>query len=452
MPTTLGRRVLEFRNPFLTTQNALDEEDIRSGSSFKDWKFRFERGLDCSTIYSRKETEVVSATSGYWQHICGYVQVVGVTPQVVFQSSARGAPFEAASWPSITVPITVENAVKSAFLNRMDETRKSLQSITVLGELGRTVKMITHPMASLRRGINAYFSTVEKRGSKALRLNGRRTGGKSSDPRRSLALRQALTGTYLEFQFGIRPTLSDISNGIEAAHRLGGRVVNSQRISASSDFEQVVSSTRGIFVPGSFVAGQAPLGPTSTAQVKLFREVRVKGRVRYSGNIGIDVSPTPVKELGFMPRDFLPDVWNFLPWSWAIDYVFNVGSVLQALCGSYSDLIWCNRAVTTSAIQTQTSDSLVDIWGISDPTHRQTIYLGESVPSRVVLRKMEYYRSFIEPTVTQFMPQFALRMPGVNQLLNLAAVAHQQVRVSKRFRAIPSGPEFSRLDDLHIIR
>lgn len=451
MPSVTNRRTLEFRNPYEVVGEAIEEIASKNGRpGVKDWKTRMKLGLDCSTEYSRVIDETSPESSGKW-NASWMERANSLQPWVTYSASGNGHLVQMVPWSFGGVPIAAENDAKAAFINRLDQTRKSFSGITVAGEFGQTVRGILNPLGSLRKGIASYIRTVKKRGDKAVRLNGRKKIKDAETARGSLALRQAITGTYLEFQFGIRPTLSDLQSGLEAAHRLGGRVVDRQRISASATYSNLINTVRGLTNSNWVIAGGGPFGPTQVGYVTVSRELRVEGRVRYSGMIGLSVPPNQFRrELGFMPADFLPDVWNFLPWSWAVDYAFNVGNVLQALSASYSDCKWVNRAVREKLHQTFRSEGVHSTL----PVGPNIISLGtiEKVPSMVDVVRTTYSRAPVEPGIMSFMPEFQLRSPNPWQLLNLSAVAHSQLSVPRQWSIKPVGPAFSRFADLHLIR
>jgi len=459
-----GTRTLSFQSPHEADGTDIKTDKSTNGSSVRDWRNRMRLGQDCSTNYTREETFVERLQGGSWRakwrqrrnSLDDWTQYVG---------SAWGFPCDE-TIVGVEVPVNADNAAKAAFVSKMDATRKSLSSITVLGEIGQTINQIRHPFASIQKAISSHISLVEKRGLREYKFLKRRPRARKRIARdlaqkelkddvaiRNLALRKAATGSYLELVFGIQPTIADVQSAIEGAHRLSERACDMQRISAASNFEvnlpKVTVGTNGRFN----LAGVGPDGPVRVGHVQISRVVKLIGKVRYSGAIALHtnrVSPLR-EEFGFMPRDFLPDVWNFLPWSWLVDYAFDVGSVLQSLTASYSDLKWVNKAVKYEQVQTLESiDPPID--DVFETANIVPMGIACASPSRVVIRKLSYARETISPSIGSFMPQFSLKMPSMKQLLNLGAVLHQQVSVSRKFHAKRSGPEFSRLDDLHLIR
>jgi hypothetical protein len=466
MPTRTGRRVLSFQNPFGGDQDVIKTDKVTNGSSVKNWRHRLETGQDCSTSYGRTEVFVENVQGGTW-FARWKERPNSSAPYSRYSGGASGVLTLGGTIVGVTVPTSVENSVKSAFLSKMDATRKSLSGITVLGELGQTVKQLLHPMAAIRSAVTSHLALVEKRALREYQFLRKRPRARRRTAQqqaqagllddvaiRNLALRKAATGSYLEFVFGIQPTLADARAGMQAASRLGERAVDTQRISAAGNFEFSLPKER-LDTTGLFnIAGVGRLGPLQVGHVFLARTIKVEGRIRYSGCVALHTNrASPAREeFGFMPRDFIPDIWNCLPWSWLFDYVFDVGSALQAITASYHDLMWCNRAVTWNHRQIFESDGLKDDVGFDPSQKIVEVAIGQGNPSAATIRTLSYARSPVEASVTQFMPVFAAQMPGPRQLLNVAAVLHQQVSLSTKFRAKRSGPEFSRLDVLHTIR
>ncbi|DAD50160.1 maturation protein [ssRNA phage Zoerhiza.4_1] len=460
---TSGRRILSFRNPYQESPSDVPTFDNRSGMKVPDWKDRMLRGLDCSTPYSRTSKVVEVESSGSWEHKIR-MRSNSLAPWATWTGTANGSFHDNGSVPTLVVPVEVENRVKARFLDKMIATQKSFSSITALGELRETLNGLRHPLAALRHGLSDYIALVEKRGMAALKMRKKRRfkrGTLASDRRaasravpidRARILSQVITGTYLEFQFGIQPTLADVQSACHAVESLQGKLFDRKNLHAAESFE--INQPRSVLSSdGSRVmAGMGPFGPMSFAQPRFYAAVKGEGTCRYSGVVAVRTDSNQVKaQFGLMPRDFVCDVWNFLPWSWAVDYAFNVGNVLQAISAPYSNICWVNRAVYTEIRRMVTSDGFDDT-GTAYTSNTEFISLKEKSPSRVNTLYRSYARSLVEPNMGSFMPEFHLGIPGLQQMLNLASVAYQHAAVSKKLFRAQRFDRITRLDSLHLIR
>nr|UJQ85600.1 MAG: hypothetical protein 1 [Leviviridae sp.] len=199
-----------------------------------------------------------------------------------------------------------------------------------LGEIREVVRMIARPARTLREGLKGYLSTLQRRKSRAPKHR----------------LNKILADTWLEYSFGWQPLVNDTMAAAEALARwnLENEGILYRR-----------SSCRG------FGVSQAPTSVSySTNLVNnycYYRQVVKEGAdciVRYK--VGMDYKATaPVgsaarlAELsGFNLNDFIPTVWELVPWSFLVDYFTNVGDIISFCCTDKSNMTWiCKSQVQT---------------------------------------------------------------------------------------------------------
>jgi hypothetical protein len=62
--------------------------------------------------------------------------------------------------------------------------------------------------------------------------------------------------------------------------------------------------------------------------------------------------------LGFQPANWLPAIWEVVPWSWLLDYLTNISQILDACASSQAGISWIVK--TTSVKTTQEVSCDVD--------------------------------------------------------------------------------------------
>jgi hypothetical protein len=149
-------------------------------------------------------------------------------------------------------------------------------------------------------------------------------------------------------------------------------------------------------------------------QRKHVAEHKIFGIIR-STAYGID-KPTVY---GFRWGEFVPTLWNLLPWSFVVDYFTNVGAIFES---------WSNRsiapqsAVGTTVLST-VGEFLTDSWKISsndagfDEVSKVLVPGQLTLTKQVISRGLTYGAPWVLPT---------FKVPGTStKWINLAALSHQ---------------------------
>jgi hypothetical protein len=302
-----------------------------------------------------------------------------------------------------------DNAARTSYFSRCYAVESRFQGGTFLGELRETLRMIRSPASALRQGVSRYLNTVTKRCRRA---------------KTKRDVTKAVSGTWLEYQYGWRPLFSDIDEGIRALAQL-----NRQR----NPFEMVVATgqAKAFSQVSGFNAG------TISAVGVWKRIVRLDTvTVTYRGNVfGTFGAPDASYLLGLRPRDFFPTVWNLIPYSFLVDYFTNIGDVISS--ASY---VGARTAWTSKTIRSQCKvypEGVVRLPG-PDNSGSYTYDRGGSVGS-AELSWTEFERI---PSVSVDIPSLELRVPGVGSLkwANIAALGAQffaaRQQVSSHYRNV----------------
>jgi hypothetical protein len=245
----------------------------------------------------------------------------------------------------------------------------------------------------------------------------------------------ALTGTYLEWKFGIQPLILDIRDLTKALDRMSGRILDMERIKASAYWSNTISDQTVYSNSQWVLAGAGMSGPQQMAQVSVRRSAVVNGRITYSAAVAIEShEPDFRREIGLTPRNFLPTLWNLLPWSWAVDTVFSVGSVIDAICAAYGNVKWCNQAIHWDVTETwDTGGTLAKTF--STTSNREDLGKVLDCPSIVQIKSSTYSRIPYEASLWTFVPRFTLVGPDPVKMLNLTSAIWQSRGVSNTLSA-----------------
>lgn len=367
------------------------------GSTLPGWRNIIRNGSNATTDLTASATDLSCEPLRH--------QLRGST---VKDSKAWDYQRKQASWWSggLTVPALPSASLRTKAINQA-QTRfyKSLQSKTTLfdggtflGELGETLTMLRNPAKALRGRLDDYLSTAKKR----------RKGSQADQ-------RKAVADTWLEYSFGWVPLLNDIDSAMSYLDKRAEQI--------SKDFIQVsgsstASETTDIFTSKAFnfMNARSNIRTTFTAYC------RYKGAISVTALGG--AGNLRMKSVGLHPSNFLPTVYNLLPWSFAIDYFSNLGDVISAYSTGRIGLAWgCEtiRQVSNAqliGITTSISGTLPTVW-------YQASSGGSGYSSRKQVNRVSI--TYVP------LPDLQFEIPGMGtKWLNLAALATARIATSKR--------------------
>jgi len=282
----------------------------------------------------------------------------------------------------------VNSQAVGKFVTKCVEAQRSFQGSTFIGELAETLEMIRHPAKALRNAIweHAVASKVKHAKFK-----------KRKDKQKWLS------GSWLEFQFGVQPLLGDIQSAIDALTDYDPNPKVRVRASArkqSSTYSTATLNGAGV-VDGDFSF-----------------ENKFETSVRYMGSVyatppyldGLEYLST----YGFDPvRDFVPTVYELIPYSFLVDYFTNIGEILQAWCFWKGNLSWYCRTFKLHSSKTSVNHGYHRTGHTFDPVTPERAYASS-----------EWVQRDVPDTLV---PSFTFEVPGTGSLkwLNIAALANE---------------------------
>jgi hypothetical protein len=223
------------------------------------------------------------------------------------------------------------------FHRKVNGLTQDFQGLVFLGELRETLKMLRNPFEQLRKAAKKdYLDALQRR--------------KKSDPRNWT---KAISGTWLEFMFGVQPLLSDIESASNAWSRLNWDPLLLKRIKVSaSDTEQQNAPTDHFW---STTAGLVFTGQTKQYKTKkvIYRALWARSRTTPED---LSTKNRAFDSLGIGFREFVPAAWELLPWSFLVDYVTNIGDVLEQTFTSFADI----RYIVGTRVDSNISESVQD--------------------------------------------------------------------------------------------
>lgn len=309
------------------------------------------------------------------------------------------------TFSSVPSPATIDltlatNLAKMGFVKKCIEKQQAFESQIFLGELRETLHMIRNPAQALRKGLDDYFR----------RLKRRRKGSNRHKLR-------ALSGTWLEWSFGVKPLVSDIESGLEALRRFADRPSRFQGVSFRAGQEIVLSE---------FVL---PIGVGGFSYNIIGRH-KTKAEVKFYGAVEIQTSGLAFgkQNLGLTLNNFVPTLWEVCPWSFLADYFTNIGDLLTSWSFGRTGIAW-SASGSLQEVLIESSSGAPYLNGPPGPGNYNwtNVKPSKSVGSRRTVGRSAYFGSFV--------PDFRLEMPEMldQKWINISALAAQRASFRPRY-------------------
>jgi hypothetical protein len=289
----------------------LSYAQARSGSSLPNWGSIIAKGGNATTDYDatyRKKTSYTnSQATVMWG---GQKRTLSYNGDRFLNVVSVGNLFT-----------SVAEAEEVAAHAAASSARSSFNSGAFLGELRETMAMIKNPAMSLQKLTHDVHRKAVHR---------REWYERKPTWQRRRDADKALSDLHLEFQFGWKPLASDIGAAVDAANRAGNNSKSIRVRGFGMATHQVAESRIAYYNVGDV---NTPLGvyASSTTQTRCI----IKGNVALKMGFGM-----PAFQAGSTIPDFIPSLWELMPWSFLIDYFSNVGKCLETR--AFSQLVTTN--------------------------------------------------------------------------------------------------------------
>lgn len=304
-----------------------------------------------------------------------------------------------------TVPQSLRNEALSKFFARCAETQRSFQGLTVLGELRSTVAALKHPFRDMVRLLekrDRHLAARLPRGSVAWRLRG--------NSRKDFL--RAAAGTWLETQFHLKPTVSDIAS---LAHYIAERTLESGKTRHRVSARAVRTRQRS----------DAPISNTNLVHGTVVQRGKFvyEDHVRIKGVIWSDpVAPRwlgdDFRRLGLGFDQFVPTLLELSPWSFLLDYASNLSEVVGSFNVPRHRIAWWNETVRASNKVTIDSVSFVP-----KPAQGNTLYDGEALLLWPGVYEYSQFSRSGGGGLALPRPEISFDLPNARQFTNIVALA-----------------------------
>lgn len=373
------------------------------------WREEVAAGSEAATPYDTCAVNYCTA-SGSWRHYDSFKQGSLISDFLETRCFLDGEyPFNGGPWVNdydgqLGVP-SGSSASSQAATRFYKQVRKAIARFSApvfAGEFEDT----------LRLGLNPFKTvsdlTLELHKSVKL-LKRRLPNGRK--------LTKKLANLWLEYRLGVLPLLSDVQDYCTAYENSIHKIYRTYVCQGTGAWRKIISNED---LPFRYWYSRPCTG---------YQIVDLDHRCKMKGAVWAGLQPSisgarpreSTEAFGLSIREFFPTVWELIPYSFAIDYFADVGSLLQAASYQNTRLEWC---ITDHKIE-RTSTKVVSVptySGVVNGYHTLSGY-GSQVGT---WSKSRFIRSV---GATEHVTSINLRIPSPLQVLNLSALLAQYIHL-----------------------
>lgn len=294
------------------------------------------------------------------------------------------------------------NQAKGKYIKAYIDAVGEVQSLTIAGEGLKTISSIVRPGKALRNALNAWSKRAERIARRSRIKNGRLLRPEV----RRVAVEKAITGSYLEWVFGVKPVLIDLDS---AARALAEMSVQER------DWSKDIRGFGESHLESKTYTGINLAKNSNTLTYDCWKNADVKVILR--GKVVLTPSQRlRMQKVGLTLDRFVPQLYELMPYSWLIDYFSNLGRVIDGLALNWADLRWTQLTI----IQDSWTESRNIKHTVGTPSTVDQYWFS---PGSFEWHKRGVTRSQYFGSLT---PSLQFRIPGSGtQWCNIAAVVTQ---------------------------
>jgi hypothetical protein len=292
-------------------------------------------------------------------------------------------------------------------------TTAQATGLTMLGELRETLSMLRHP----------YKGSYQLLITRLQKIREFRIRGRVKKEVKKRIVDDYVSNWWLETMFGWRPLLSDAEDAVTAAVRLQNQIELKPIHGESTETSCTVSAEQ----VGSVMNYCRYFYNDRDSRTVM---VKYRGAVRLQLYSDAPLAAT-AETFGFSLEQFVPTVWELIPYSFVVDYFSNVGACLSAASFGTGNLAWACQSVRVENEYSRNyrGDGGAYIKQALGPRFREDSFYC----SPYVNRQFDFSRTRGAPPV----PSLRFQLPGSPlKWVNLAALGDQMRRSSNHLRSL----------------
>lgn len=294
--------------------------DVWSGEDRADYRSVIKSGRPATNPYTKSWTSVQFA-AGHGSHYredkepaCGMLRTTRIRTESWMYEVVPAIPSSVPGFSSLAQQMAAQQFIRRA-RSRISEA----QALVSVGELRESVRMVLNARRAVFNKLRAFQRSAVKNTRGLKNVKGRK---------------KAVANAWLEYSFGWAPLVGDTINLANAAAATVAGSLRNRRVNAKAEFESVVEEGSGI----SWHLGSG--GTDCSSRLVATQGCRYFGALRWetgqSGNF--------TSQFGLTMDNWIPSIWELIPWSFAIDYFTGIGDFLSSITFPRGLLLYYGRS------------------------------------------------------------------------------------------------------------
>jgi hypothetical protein len=365
-----------------------------SGGDSPRYREKIRNGVDATNSYTRTWTERnVAPSSGHYLKVDRMLWGTpsGWRPNRVTEQWWRFYP--TLSYPSAgTHSAKAQNAAAQSFIRRARERLSEAQALVSAGELRESIQMVLGARRALFNKLRAWQSKALK-SAKHVKFEAQK--------------KRAVANAWLEYSFGWAPLVGDVENLANAAAATVSGSMRSFNITGYGGDETTVELGGGV---------NMGFGDMSGLAYARLRQ-RTKSECWYKGAMALNIQDPGrfTSQFGLTMDNWLPSIWELVPWSFAVDYFTGLGDFISSITFPVSSLKY--RVMSR---KTKVYRELYDFQKVPDLVTNALIQQYQFTPGKASVARGQFDRE----VPSQIIRWPELRIPGYKEAyLNLGSLA-----------------------------
>jgi hypothetical protein len=360
------------------------------------WKLQVIRGEGATTDFVATE-RVVKVEEGAFQ--VRYSWVPGAPEDARLKSAIVMGPLLAHM--NIDLPMgvngihvgTADNDAAGDWYKKVRNRMSTFKGLTFAAESLEAKRMIFDRSTKMLTKIPIFQNLLRKRWVRSRTKRGKL---------------RTLSNSWLELQYGWAPLVSDLEDANKVL----------QNPTPQYKYVKGEGNARSIEENSSDEGGQNDVFWDLTKRLSSRYYIKYYGVIQARA----DPSGSRLQDWGLTTREFLPTLWEVIPWSFAVDYFTNVSDIINAVSYASVGVRWVSRAQIWERTCTRRY-----VCRSTPPSYLPVYNVDFNIPSSVIVTSRKVVRTAKIGDIP--IPSLQFQLPNWKQTLNLAALA-----VSRRLR------------------